>query len=87
MTHNSVLLRSAGEKRIFFKARKKVREILNSTFKSVKSQIIFFSCHKVCERVSLLAKVISLQNMFTKELISAASSLALVTKGLVLDGQ
>ena len=39
-----------------------VKEILNYTFKSGKRQgSLFLFCHKVCKRVSLLAKITSFQ--------------------------
>ena len=50
--------------------------------KSVKSQGTLFLSNKVCKNVFFLAKVMSRQNIFMKELISAALSSTLFAKGL-----
>ena len=81
--------KSKGRKDFFSSSGKsqgilrQVSEILYHTFKAVKSQgISFLSCHTVCKRVSLFAKVMSFQETVMKESIFAASSLALLPKDL-----
>ena len=44
--------------------------------------ILFLASHLVWERVPLLVEVMLVQKTFTKELISAVSSLALLAKNL-----
>ena len=73
----------------FVRVQRKAREFCVKsakffiTFKSVKSQgISFLSCHKVCKRVSLFAKLNSYEGI--EFCVFFASFIA---KGFVLDGQ
>ena len=49
------------------KSQEKVREILNSSSKSIKIHgILFLASYLICERVSVLAKFMSFQKLFSK---------------------
>ena len=76
-------------KQIFSRSEKsqgilyQVREILNSTSKSLNShEILFFACRQVWERVSLLAKVTLFQKNIYKGTDFLASMLSLLAKNL-----